>query len=73
MASDRLEKMKKTLEALKQRRFEFVESLGSPRRGGEEGRLIEELLKVHEAINVLGVNCGRRKVQTIRIVLNALR
>jgi hypothetical protein len=54
MARDQLEALKKALQSMKIRRFEFAESLGKELpRGGEKDRLIDELLKTHEAINVL--------------------
>jgi hypothetical protein len=54
MANDRLDKLRKSLQALRTRRFQFAEAFGieSP-RGGEKERHIEELLKVHEAIKVM--------------------
>jgi hypothetical protein len=54
MANDRLDKLRKSLQALQTRRFQFAEAFGteSP-RGGEKERHIEELLKVHEAIKVM--------------------
>jgi hypothetical protein len=54
MVNDRLDKLRKSLQALQARRFQFAEAFGteSP-RGGEKERHIEELLKVHEAIKVM--------------------
>jgi hypothetical protein len=54
MVNDRLDKLRKSLQALQTRRFQFAEAFGteSP-RGGEKERHIEELLKVHEAIKVM--------------------
>jgi hypothetical protein len=54
MARGQLEALKKALQSMKIRRFEFAESLGKELpRGGEKDRLIDELLKTHEVINVL--------------------
>jgi hypothetical protein len=48
------EALKKALQSMKIRRFEFAEFLGKELpRGGEKDRLIDELLKTHETINVL--------------------
>ena len=54
MANDRLDKLRKSLQVLQTRRFQFAEAFGteSPRREEKE-RPIEELLKVHEAIKVM--------------------
>jgi hypothetical protein len=54
MANNRLEKLRKSLQALKTRQFQFAEAFGTESiRGGEKERHIDELLKVHEAINVI--------------------
>jgi hypothetical protein len=54
MAGERLEKIVTALKVVKGRRIEFAEALGQTQLPKDEPeRLIEELLKAHEAVKVL--------------------
>ena len=54
MPGERLKKLMTALKAVKARRIEFAEALGQTQVSKTESeRLIDELLKAHEAVKVL--------------------